>query len=223
MDEPLASLDEARKAEILPYLERLRDEIKIPIIYVSHSVTEVARLANTLVVMVEGRVAAAGPIGEVMARLDLAPFTTLPEGGAILEVAVLRHDEPFGLTVLGLSGGELRVPRLRDNLLGSRVRMHIRARDVMVSTTPPEGLSALNVLRGTVAELGPRDGPIVDLRLDCGGQPIVARLTHQSVERLGLVPGKPVYAIIKTVGFDRQTIGSISVRHNGADTTTVPV
>jgi len=223
MDEPLASLDEARKAEILPYLERLRDDTEVPIIYVSHSVPEVARLASTMVVMKDGLVVAAGPTSDIMARLDLVPFTNLLEAGAVLEADILEHDEQFGLTVLALCGGRLWVPRLNERTLGSKVRVHIRARDVMISTRRPEGLSALNVLRGVVAELAPQRGPILDLRLDCGGQAILARLTQRSVETLGLRPGTPVYAVIKTVGFDRQTLGAAFPQANGADTTAIPM
>ncbi len=223
MDEPLASLDEARKAEILPYLERLYDETKVPIIYVSHSVPEVARLASTMVVMTDGRVVATGPTADIMARLDLVPFTNLVEAGAVLEAEVLEHDEQFDLTVLGLCGGRLWVPRLNERSLGTKVRVHIRARDVMISTRRPEGLSALNVLRGVVAELGPQCGPILDLRLDCGGQAILARLTQRSVESLGLSQGTSVYAVIKTVGFDRQTLGAGFRQANGADTAAVPI
>ena len=223
MDEPLASLDEARKAEILPYLERLYDKTKVPIIYVSHSVPEVARLASTMVVMTDGRVVATGPTADIMARLDLVPFTNLVEAGAVLEAEVLEHDEQFDLTVLGLCGGRLWVPRLNERSLGTKVRVHIRARDVMISTRRPEGLSALNVLRGVVAELGPQCGPILDLRLDCGGQAILARLTQRSVESLGLSQGTSVYAVIKTVGFDRQTLGAGFRQANGADTTAVPI
>jgi len=223
MDEPLASLDEARKAEILPYLERLRDETEVPIIYVSHSVPEVARLASTMVMMTDGLVVATGPTSDIMARLDLVPFTNLVEAGAVLEAEVLEHDEQFGLTALALCGGRLWVPRLSERITGSKVRVHIRARDVMISTRPPEGLSALNVLRGVVAELGPRRGPILDLRLDCGGQAILARLTQRSIETLGLMPGTTVYAVIKTVGFDRQTLGAGFPQANGADTTAIPM
>jgi len=223
MDEPLASLDDARKAEILPYLERLYDETKVPIIYVSHSVPEVARLASTMVVMADGHVVATGPTADIMARLDLIPFTNLVEAGAILDAEILKHDEQFGLTVLGLCGEQLWVPRLNGCIPGTKVRVHIRARDVMLSTRSPEGLSALNVLRGVVAELGQQHGPIVDLRLDCGGQAILARLTQRSVESLGLSKGTPVYAVIKTVGFDRQTLGTASRQANGADTTAIPI
>jgi molybdate transport system ATP-binding protein len=223
MDEPLASLDEARKAEILPYLERLYDETRVPIIYVSHSVPEVARLASTIVVMADGRVVATGPTADIMARLDLIPFTNLVEAGAVLEAEILRHDEQFSLTALGLCGGQLWVPQLNEQIPGTKVRVHIRARDVMISTRRPEGLSALNVLRGVVTELGPQCGPILDLRLDCGGQAILARLTRRSVETLGLSQGTPVYAVIKTVGFDRQMLGVAFRQANGADTTAIPI
>jgi molybdate transport system ATP-binding protein len=223
MDEPLASLDEARKAEILPYLERLRDETEVPIIYVSHSVPEVARLASTMVVMTDGRIVATGPTANIMARPDLVPFTNLVEAGAVLEAEILEHDEQFGLTSLRLCGGRLWVPRLNERSVGAKVRVHIRARDVMISTRPPEGLSALNVLRAVVAELGPQSGPITDLRLDCGGQAILARLTQRSVKRLGLSPGMTVYAVIKTVGFDGQALGAAFRQANGADTTAIPI
>lgn len=223
MDEPLASLDEARKAEILPYLERLRDETEVPIIYVSHSVPEVARLASTMVVMTHGRVVATGSTSDIMARLDLVPFTNVVEAGAVLEAEIIDHDEHYGLTQLSLGGGRLWIPRLSERLPGTKLRVHIRARDVMISTRRPEGLSALNVLRGVVAELGPQRGPILDLRLDCGGQAILARLTQRSVETLGLAQGTPVYAVIKTVGFDRQTLGAAFPQANGADTTAIPV
>lgn len=223
MDEPLASLDEARKAEILPYLERLRDETEVPVIYVSHSVPEVARLASTMVMMTDGRVVATGSTSDIMARLDLVPFTNLVEAGAVLEAEIIEHDEHYGLTQLSLGGGRLWVPRLSERTPGSKVRVHIRARDVMISTRRPEGLSALNVLRGFVAELGPQRGPVLDLRLDCGGQAVLARLTQRSVETLGLAQGTPVYAVIKTVGFDRQTLGTAFPQANGADTTAIPM
>jgi molybdate transport system ATP-binding protein len=223
MDEPLASLDEARKAEIMPYLERLRDESKIPIILVSHSVPEVARLATNLVLMEEGRVIASGATAEVMARPDLPAFNDLVEAGSVIEAEILGDEKDFGLTVLRLPCGELRVPRLNSNTPGTKLRVHIRARDVMVSTRAPEALSALNVLHGKVAEIGPRGGAIVDLRLDCGGQAIMARLTRRSVERLDLVAGMTIFAVIKTVGFDRATVGAVSVMHNGADTTAAHV
>lgn len=219
MDEPLASLDEPRKSEIMPYLERLRDETKIPIVLVSHSVPEVARLATNLVLIAGGRVVASGPSSEIMARPDLPAFNDVIEAGAVINAEILGHESEFGLTILRLPGGELRVPWLKGNMPGAKLRVHIRARDVMVSTRAPEGLSALNVLQGTVAGIGPRYGAVVDLRLDCGGQSIMARLTRRSVERLGLTQGMAIFAVIKTVGFDRATFGAVSIMHNGADTT----
>ena len=112
MDEPLAALDDTRKAEILPYLERLRDEARVPIVYVSHSVAEVARLADTLVVLDAGRVTAVGPVADVLARLDIVSLAGSREAGAVLEACVLSHDVCYGLTNLSTRAGELRVPRI---------------------------------------------------------------------------------------------------------------
>ncbi|HEX6440891.1 MAG TPA: molybdenum ABC transporter ATP-binding protein [Stellaceae bacterium] len=219
MDEPLASLDEARKAEILPYIERLRDDTRIPIVYVSHQVAEVARLATTLVVLSEGRVAAAGPAAAIMGRIDLFPLTGRAEAGAILTTRVAEHDLRFGLTTLRAAAGELRVP-YTDLRLGEPLRVRIRARDVMIALEPPQGLSALNVLPGTVAEIGHADGPIVQIRLDCAGEALVARLTRRSVETLGLEPGRPVYAVIKSIAFDHHAIAGSLPAAPGADAET---
>ena len=216
MDEPLAALDEARRTEILPYIERLRDEAGVPIVYVSHAVAEVARLATTLVLMSEGRVAAVGPTASILGRIDLFPLTGRAEAGAILMTRVAGHEPQFGLTVLQTAAGELRVPRL-DLPLGAALRVRIRARDVMIALSPPEALSALNVLPGTVAEIGANDGPIVEMRLDCAGEPLVARLTRRSVETLCLAPGRPVYAVIKSIAFDHQAFAGAAPASPGAD------
>jgi molybdate transport system ATP-binding protein len=198
MDEPLASLDEARKAEIMPYIERLRDETRVPIVYVSHSVAEVARLATEVVLLAAGRVAASGPTAAILQRLDLLPDEEIAEGGALLETRVERHEEQFSMTVLVSQAGEILVPRI-DAVPGAPVRLRIRARDVMVATRPPEGLSALNVLAGRIADMNPAAGPLVDVRLDCNGQTVVARLTRRSAETLGLSLGQQVYAVVKAV------------------------
>lgn len=205
MDEPLASLDEQRKEEVLPYLERLRDDVRVPILYVSHAVGEVARLADTMVVLSDGRVAADGPTTEVMGRLDLFPLTGRAEAGAVLDTVVARHDPAYGLSCLKAAAGELWVPHA-DVPVGTNVRIRVRARDVLIGLRPPEDLSALNVLRGVVAEIGGGDRQIADIRLDCGGQILLARLTRKSIERLGLVPGQAVYAVIKSIAFDRRTM-----------------
>lgn len=200
MDEPLASLDEARKAEILPYIERLRDETRVPIVYVSHSVAEVARLATDVVLLDAGKVTASGPPAEILQRLDLLPHDEIGEGGALLDMTVARHDERFGMAVLTSPAGEIRIPQA-GIAVGTPVRLRIRARDVMIATRRPEGLSALNVLAGRIAALDTA-GTLVDVRLDCNGQAVVARLTRQSTEMLGLSPGQEVYAVVKTVSFD---------------------
>jgi molybdate transport system ATP-binding protein len=202
MDEPLASLDDARKAEIMPYIERLRDETKIPIVYVSHSVAEVARLASEVVVLSGGKVTASGHAAAILQRLDLLPDEERGEGGALLEATVARHDESFAMTVLSSSAGEIRVPRL-DLAVGASVRVRIRARDVMVATERPHGLSALNVLAGRVVAIEPGEGASVDVHMDCGGAAMLARITRQSRQALGLEPGREVFAVVKTVSFDR--------------------
>ena len=205
MDEPLASLDDARKAEILPYIERLRDQSRIPIVYVSHSIAEVARLASTVVLLSEGRVAAVGPTSEIMQRLDLLPLTDRTEAGAVIEATVERHDDRFGLTELRSRAGLWKLGRL-DVPEGSRLRLRVRARDVMLAMSAPGDLSALDVFPGVVADIADREGPIVNIRLDCGGEALIARLTRYSVERLQLEPGKPVFALIKSVALDRRSL-----------------
>ena len=197
MDEPLASLDEARRVEILPYVERLRDEAGVPIVYVSHSVAEVARLATTVVILTDGKVTAVGPV------LDILPLADAGDAGGVLDATVARHDEVFQLTVLASAAGELQVPRLAA-AIGSPVRAYIRARDVMISLRPPEEISALNVLPGRIAAIvHDPNGTQADIRLDCGGAALMARLTAKSVQRLALAPGRPVFAVIKSVSFER--------------------
>jgi molybdate transport system ATP-binding protein len=202
MDEPLASLDEARKAEILPYIERLRDEIGIPIVYVSHSVAEVVRLATTLVTLDRGRVTACGPTTEIMSRLDVGGLSGLAEAGSLIAAHVEGHDDAYGLTLLRSPAGLLQVPRSHLPV-GASARLRILASDVFISTAPPAGISALNILRGTIIEIGPRrEGPAVEIRLDCSGVPLLARLTAKSADALGLAPGVEVHALIKTVSID---------------------
>lgn len=195
MDEPLASLDESRRAEILPYIERLRDVAGVPILYVSHSVTEVARLATTVVILSEGKVTAVGPV------LDILPLAEASDGGSVLDAVVARHDETFQLTTLASPAGELQVPKLAAEV-GTKVRAYIRSRDVMLALQQPQEVSALNVLAGTVAQILP-GGAQADVRLDCNGATVMARLTAKSVQRLALAPGRPVYAVIKSVSFER--------------------
>lgn len=204
LDEPLAAVDQPRKAEILPYLERLRDEAAVPIVYVSHSVDEVGRLADRLVVLNQGRVAAQGPVHEIMSRLDLFPLTGRFEAGAVIEAEVLRHDDEDRLSEVAFDGGRLWIPRV-GLPPASRLRLRIRARDVMLALSEPEGISANNVLRGKITEIRHDEGPYLDIQLLCGRTPLIARITHRSLRRLGLRDGSEVHAVIKSATVDRHT------------------
>jgi molybdate transport system ATP-binding protein len=152
---------------------------------------ELARLATTVVILTDGKVTAVGPV------LDILPLADGNDGGSVLDAKVARHDDAFQLSVLTSMAGELQVPRLSAPA-GSPVRVYIRSRDVMLSLQPPQDISALNVLAGRVAE-----GAQADVRLDCNGATLIARLTVKSVERLALAPGRPVHAVIKSVSFER--------------------
>lgn len=200
MDEPLASLDEARKAEILPYIEKLRDEANIPIVYVSHSIAEVARLATDVVALAGGRATTSGLAGSVLPRLDRLGGDP-DEASALIELTMAEPDDGWGLSLLRSTAGEWRLPRL-DAPAGSRLRVRVRARDVMLATRKPEGISALNVLPARIAAIAGGDGPQVLVRLDHGGDEMVARVTRRSVDALGLAPGREVFAIVKAVTFD---------------------
>ena len=209
MDEPLASLDDARKAEIMPYIERLRDETKIPIVYVSHSVAEVARLATDVVVLSAGKVTASGPADDILTRLDLLPEEERGEAGAMIHLTVAGQEEVFGLTVLHSAGGEWRLPRI-DASIGAKIRARVRARDVMLAVERPVGISALNVLAGRIAAITVGNGPDALVSLDCGGDRLAARVTRRSIDALDLAVGREVFAVVKAVTFDRGNMGGPS-------------
>ncbi|MEZ5911771.1 MAG: molybdenum ABC transporter ATP-binding protein [Paracoccaceae bacterium] len=198
LDEPLSALDAARKAEILPFLERLRDAGGLPILYVSHSVAEVARLANRIVAMDHGRIVHAGPADQLLSDPGRFPDLAGEETGAVLTAHVLRHLDGEGLSELGFDGGSILVPRLPDPL-GSRHRVRVRARDVLVALDPPKRISALNILPATVDRCGDAAGGMVYLRLAVGGEYLLARLTQRSVAALDLAPGRACHAILKSV------------------------
>jgi len=208
MDEPLASLDAARKQEVLPLIEALRDRFAVPIVYVTHSMDEIVRLADTLVLVDDGRVAAVGPLEELTSRLDLRPLTGRYEAGSVIAARVAGHDTEYALTLLDFPGGTFRVPRV-ELPVGARLRLRIRARDVSVAVRPPEGLSDLNVFAGTVEQIGgPVEhggGPDLDLRLDIG-TPLWARLSRRAFADLGLALGSPIYAVIKGTSIDRLSL-----------------
>lgn len=205
LDEPLAALDAARKAEILPYLERLRDRTAVPMLYVSHSVGEVARLATTVIVLENGRTLRAGRAEDVLSDPGIARQIGLRETGAVLNATVARHHDD-GLTELQVSAGRLFLPGI-DLPPGTGTRVRILAHDVILSRTAPTGLSALNILPGTVTELRAGDGPGMIVQMRSGHDLLLARITRRSAEALSLAPGSPVHAVIKSVAVARADVG----------------
>jgi len=205
MDEPLAALDAARKAEILPYLERLRDEAGLPILYVSHSMAEVARLATTVVLLDKGRVQRAGPVGEVLSEPALAPTIGLAEAGAVLP-AILAAQEEDGLSRLETSAGSVFLPRL-DAAVGSALRIRVSAQDVMLARVRPEAISALNILPGTITAIWRGTGPGALVQLRAGQDLLLARITQRSVQALDLTVGTPVHAVIKSLAVAQADVG----------------
>ena len=197
MDEPLAALDRASKREILPYLERLHNELAMPVLYVSHAPDEVARLADHLVLLDSGQVRAAGPIGELLTRLDL-PREQGAEAEAIIEARIAAHDERYHLSYLDFAGGRFSVAR-NALPIGHSARLRVLARDVSITLQPQTGTSILNIFPASIDDLI-EEGPAQMLvRLDIAGVPVLARITRKSASVLALAPGKQVYAQVKAV------------------------
>ncbi|QQE91009.1 molybdenum ABC transporter ATP-binding protein [Azotobacter chroococcum] len=198
LDEPLAALDLKRKNEILPYLERLHDELDIPVLLVSHSPDEVARLADHVVLLDQGRVAAQGALQETLARLDL-PTAFSEDAGVVIESVVAEHDDHYHLSRLEFPGGAVLVAR-RPEALGQHLRLRVHARDVSLALQRIEDTSITNVLPATVREVVEADTPAhVLVRLDAEGTPLIARITRRSCDQLEVLPGKRMWAQIKAV------------------------
>ncbi len=213
MDEPLASLDMARKAEILPYIERLRDELSLPIIYVSHSMDEVMRLANTLVLLEKGKVIAFGATSELLNRIDLPSLNRKKTRSALLPVRVKAHDIEFGLTQVVFEGGILQIPQV-DFPIESELRLRIRARDVAIALAPIEGLSIRNQIAAQIVEIKPMKGPNALIKLKIGSHGLLAFITRAAVQELALQRGRWVYALIKGVAVEKTDVAK-----NLSDTT----
>jgi len=202
MDEPLAALDAARKAEILPYLEQLHRELALPIVYVTHAMDEAARLADQLVLMRDGAVEAAGPLGELTARTDLS-LSRHDDAGVVIDAEVAEHDAQHGLTLIGSHGAMLWVGGA-DARPGERVRARVLARDVSVARQPPGETSILNVLPVVVVGVQ-RERTTALLRLRVSGGPperawtLLARITSKSCDTMALQPGDALHAQIKGV------------------------
>ena len=206
MDEPLASLDGPRKQEILPYLERLRDGgLGLPILYVSHAVDEIARLADRLVLLQNGRLKAQGALFDVMADPAAVPLLGVREAGAVLEADVIAHAED-GLSTLAVRAGQLELPGVQAPI-GTRVRLRVMAQDVILSRQRPEGLSSVNILPVRVDAVHPGDGPGAAIALDAGGDRLLARVTARAVRDLDLREGMGCYAIIKATTVAPGSIG----------------
>lgn len=201
MDEPLAALDGGRKAEVLPYLSRLRQRLSIPVVYVTHALDEVDRLADTLVLMEAGRVLAYGAVEALSARTDLPILAGRRDVGAVLTCRVRAHDTGRGLSYLDFAGGELIVP-FEDSPPDTPLRVRVRARDVSVALVRPEHVSVQNIFPAVVEDVEQGQPHEAMLRLRVGGQSILlSRVTQDAVNRLGLRPGLPVWAMVKSVAF----------------------
>ncbi len=201
MDEPLANLDAQRKAEILPYLARLRRALSLPILYVTHALDEVARLADTLVLIRAGHVLDAGPLPELLGRADL-PLAQRDDAAAVLAAQVVSHDPARQLSELAAAGRRLLVPLL-DRPPGSAVRVRIPAREVILAAEEPRGISVHNVIAGTVRAVVTdpvRHAALVEVALE--GAALLARVTPDAVARLRLAPGAAVLALVKSMAIE---------------------
>jgi len=197
LDEPLAAVDLARRREILPWLERLRDELKIPMLYVTHSGDEVARLADHLVLLDAGRARASGPLAETLARIDL-PAVPGEEAGALLHGRIAQRDERWRLVEVRFDGGALWIPDPGFDA-GHAVRVRVLARDVSIALAPPDRSSIQNVLPCTVHAVAPGSHPSQSLvQLACGPTLLLARITARAVHELELTRGREVWAQVKS-------------------------
>jgi molybdate transport system ATP-binding protein len=210
MDEPLASLDEARKAEVLPYIERMRDQLRIPIVYVSHSLAEVSRLATDVVRLRDGQVMASGPVQEALAGAGMPDALAKIDQGhgepfALIELEVVGAEEADGLAILRSDGGEWRLP-LGGLRVGAQFRARILASDVLVAREVPRSISALNVVSAVVESVSePALGTCLVV-MRCGSDRLLASITARSARLLQLSSGQPVHAIVKSVAVDRLLI-----------------
>ena len=193
MDEPLASLDASRRAEILPFFEQLKTRFGVPVLYVTHSLAEAVRLGDRMAVVTEGRITAEGPLGDVVSQAG-----SRAQLGATLDGRVTGHNDQISLVRVG--GWDVRVPRL-DRPVGGPVRLFVLARDVMLALDPPSRISARNVLPATLTAIDARDGQVL-VRLTHEGQTLICALTSDAVESLALRERMPAWAVVKSVAID---------------------
>jgi len=203
MDEPLVALDRERKATILGMIAELPRRFGLPVLFVSHLVEEIAQIADRLVALRDGRTVGQGPTVAMLERLG-AEVTGHFEAGSLLEGHVARHDEGHALTAVDVGEGILWTPGALHAGVGERVRIRLRARDVALSLQRLEGVSIRNQLPARVLEVREEQGAYAEVRLDCGGSAIRARVTRLAVRELGIEPGLRLYALVKSVAFDRR-------------------
>jgi molybdate transport system ATP-binding protein len=196
LDEPLAALDAARREEVLPYLEKLRDELAIPMIYVSHQFEEVLRLATHVVLMEDGRVVAHGALDEISLHPQLRALVGPEAVGAVLIGVIEAADAATGLATLRLGANVLHVA-LRGAQVGARVRVQLLARDIILATSRPEGLSVRNMLAGTIVRITSDDEDTDLVHVAVGDATVLARVTRAATAALQLKPGLPVWALVK--------------------------
>ncbi len=205
LDEPLSALDSARQQEIMPWLERMRDAAGIPIIYVSHAIEEVARLADTIVLMDKGKVVATGPVAEVLARLDLGPMMGRDQAGSLLTGTIIGNDPSYGLSEIAIEGESVYLAS-EPGEPGTRLRLRIKARDIIIALEKPDNTSARNILSCVIEQMLVDDGPYGELLLRLGHQFLRARVTRRSVDLLQLKPQMQVFALIKSISINRRMV-----------------
>ena len=202
MDEPLASLDVPRKREILGLLASIGTEFAMPIVYVTHSLAELVRLADHVVLLERGRVLAHGPANDMLGQSDTPLLAARGDAGAIIQAPILAQHPERGTTVLDLGPQQLLVPHL-DGSVGRRVRVHIVANDVILATERPRGISVRNVLSATLARVTPRSDRAVNVELALSGEHrLLATVTQEAARELALAPGLAVFALLKSVAID---------------------
>jgi len=206
MDEPLAALDGQRKDNILPYLERLKSGAAgLPILYVSHALDEIARLADQLVILSKGKIAASGSIFDVLADPTIVPLVGVRQAGAVLQATVMEHGDD-GISTLKTNAGTLELPGVAAPV-GTLVRLHVLAQDVILSRTRPTGLSSVNILPVTVKSIRTGDGPGAAISLDAAGDQLLAHVTARAVQDLDLSQGVTCFAVIKATSIAATSIG----------------
>ncbi len=205
MDEPLAALDAARKDEVLPFLAKLTESIAIPTLYVSHAMDEVLRLADTLVLIEAGKVAAAGPLEALLADPQITPLARQRDAGAVIPAVVRQHDTAFAATLLDSPAGQLRVRPL-DVPEGRTVRVRLAAADIALALEPPKGVSVQNILPATVIGFEEAAEGRMHVALQAGEARLFARITPRARHDMGLRIGLPVFAMIKAVSMLRSGI-----------------